>query len=972
MTSPAAGGVQRVRVDVLGPVRLLVDGEAVDVGGPRPRTLLAALALRAGTPVTSDELITAVWDGDAPATAAATVRAYVSRLRRSAGDAVHRDHGGYVLDADVDADRFAALLDVATSPSSTLAPEEREATLAEALALWRGPALGGAQVTTSLRPAAQALADDRVAAQRAWAASLVALGRHEPAIAQLSALATAHPDREGIAADLMLALHRVGRQQEALEVYQRVRSELLDRAGLEPGHLLVDLHRRMLAQDPSLLQVTSATPPAAPPTVGPPTAATGAATPADPPTAAVDVPARTTNLPLPLTSFVGRSAELVALHDLIEGHRLVTLTGPGGTGKTRLALEACRRRDDPDGPWLVELAAVEDPAFVASAIAEALQIGVQDGRSAADLVTAALSTRTTILLLDNCEHVVDGAAAVAEALLSHCPSLRIVATSREPLGVPGERLFGVATLPVTERSPELLVSHGDAMRLFLDRARNVAPDLDPDPATLELVRRICQDLDGLPLAIELAAAELRALSPRDLETQLADRFAVLTGGPRTARPHQRTLQTTVAWSVDLLDPAQRDLFAKLSVFVGGFTRDAVVEVCGTRSAALLGDLVDRSLVEVDTTREPRRFRMLETLRQYAASLLDDATTHRLRDRHARWCADLVTTAGAALRGPDGPAWERRLDAETGNIRAGLRATIDDGEWPTALAMGAALWWWWFRRARLDEGRAWLAEITAADQRRDATLAEARYGEAFLAFFAGDPAVEGHNDAAIAIAREAGDGAVLARVLTSKAYRWALFGHLAEVPAILAEGLAALPPDAPDWVVAECAFSAGQVARTLGEHDRARTRLEQSLTAAERAGHRWMMTVTRWVLAEVALDVDAPRDAAPLLATALQLARADGDRAAVLGGLRSLAGVAARTGQPTDGARLLGMVRGLAGRIGMDVDHMERADADRTLEVLSTALRPEALADAIAEGEGQPIGAAMRLAAEILGRATAAT
>jgi predicted ATPase/DNA-binding SARP family transcriptional activator len=938
--------VEQVEVRVLGPVRVLVDGLEAEVGGARPRALLAALALAGGRPLPTPDAVAAVWGDDAPPSAEATLRVYVSRLRRSVGAALRRDRVGLVLDAEVDADRFAAAVEGAIAVDDA---GERADRLREALTAWMGEPLADVERTEALRSHAERLGEARLEAERALASALAASGRLEAAVDLRRRLAEEQPDREPLAGELMLDLYRGGRQREALDVYRATRAALLERAGIEPGAALQQLHERILAQDPALL----ADDPAPGARVRGPDGRPGARAGRGASDPDVGPAPRGSNLPLPLTSFIGRAPELDAVAALLEAGRLVTLTGTGGTGKTRLALEVARRRSADDGPWLVELAAVEDGGLVADVAAQTLGIGVPDGRPTLEVLVAALSGRAPLVVLDNCEHVLDDAASLAEVLLSRCPGVRILATSREPLAVPGERVLAVPPLPVVERTPELIAVDGDAMRLFLERARQVLPDLEPAPETLEVVRRICRELDGLPLAIELAAAELRALSPGELAAQLADRFAVLTSGPRTALPRQRTLQTTVAWSVDLLDPDQRELFAELSVFVGGFDLAAVRAVCGGGAAALLPALVAKSLVEVDTRREPRRYRMLETLRQYGASR----------------CAELVLEAAEHLKTHAGPSWERRLDSETGNVRVGLRTAIDRGDWPTAVAMADGLWWYWFRRARLDEGRRWLAEIAAAaDHPHDGGLAGLHLGQAYLAFFAGDASVEEHDATAIAVAEEAGDRAAQARVLLYRAYRHAILGWLDLASRWRETGLALLPDDAPDWLRAEVAFCHAQVSRAEGDRETAEAELERARAIASEVGHRWLWTVSTWVLGEHALDLDRPRAAGRLLGEALELARADGDRGAMLGCLRALAGVAARSGRPTDGARLLGAVQAVGASLGMDVDQMEQADAARTRAVVAAALRPSALEAALTDGARLRLGRAVALGLEVVAAA----
>jgi predicted ATPase/DNA-binding SARP family transcriptional activator len=933
----------RVEVDLLGPLRVRVDGVETDVGGARPRSLVAALALCTGDPVTTEHVAAAVWGDDPPPSAEATLRVYVSRLRKSLGDALRRERGGIVLDAVVDAEAFRSDLEQRRDE-----PDH----LAAALGRWRGPALVGVAATPLLQRAASRLEALRQQALQRHAEALLAVGRAEDAVAALTPLLVADPAQEALVGLQMRALYRCGRQHEALAAYRALRAALQDASGLEPSPGLQALHEAVLAQDPSMLGGGHEAPPAPPAPAG--------ATPDGVPAPAPVRSGPTTNLPLPLTSFVGRADELTELAGLLEDHRLLTLTGPGGTGKTRLALELCRRRSDEDGPWLLELAAVEDPDLVPNVVAQTLGVTASDDRTPLEVLVGALRDRRTVVLLDNCEHVLDSTAVLVERVLTACPHIRVVATSREPLGVPGERIVPVAPLPVVRRSPQLIAVDGDAMRLFSERARQVV-DLPEDPATTEAVRRICRDLDGLPLAIELAAAELRVLSPAELADQLADRFALLTSGPRTALPRQRTLQEAVAWSVDLLDDRQREVFAQLSVFVGGFELDAVKAVCGPAAAPVLPSLVDKSLVEVDTTRQPRRHRLLETLRQYGDALLDDATRTELRARHAAWAAELAGQACALQRGPDGVAWERRLDREAGNLRTALRTSLDAGDRPTALRLAANLWWWWYRRARVDEGRRWLEEIVVEGLEPSRDLAQAQKGQAYLAFFAADPAIEAYDEASIRTAAEVGDEATAALAIAYRGYRHGIDGDLASARRNLDEGLARMPADAPGWMAVELDFIRGQVARVLGDHDAAGRHLTAAVEGARAAGHRWALGVATWVLGEHELDLDHPVQAARWFREALTVAREDEDRGTLIAVLQTIAGTAARLGRPTDGARILGAVGTLAGRVGIDTERLKPADSDRVGLALRRALRPEALQQAIAEGAALPLPRVIALA-----------
>ena len=421
------------------------------------------------------------------------------------------------------------------------------------------------------------------------------------------------------------------------------------------------------------------------------------------------------NLPGQVSSFIGRDAELAELRRLMGGSRLVTLTGAGGAGKTRLGLQAAAGLLDGagDGVWFADLAPLQDPGLVAVTVANVLGVRQEPGRPALDTLVAAVGGRRLLVLLDNCEHLVSACAKVADALMRSCPNLALLATSREPLGIDGEQLYRIPSMATPSDGDDArAIQASEAVRLFADRAAAQGVQLAWDEPAAELIGRICRRLDGIPLAIELAAARLRVLPAAELEARLDERFALLTGGSRAALPRQQTLRAMVDWSWELLNPDERMVLARLSVFAGGFGLAGAEAVAADQRvpapevAGHLGALVDKSLVQFDRTGTgPGRYRLLETVRQYAAGQLDarGPAPGTARVAHREYYLALAEAAAPQLMGPDQASWLDRLDAELGNLRAAIAFSLTEPDPEPGLRLAAPLRVYWRARGHAAEG-----------------------------------------------------------------------------------------------------------------------------------------------------------------------------------------------------------------------------------------------------------------------------
>ncbi|WP_084965930.1 BTAD domain-containing putative transcriptional regulator [Thermoactinospora rubra] len=787
-----------MRFGVLGPVTAwTADGRPVPVPEAKVRALLADLLAHAGAVVSADRLIDDLWGDDVPANPAGALQLKVSRLRQAleraepgARDAVRFRAPGYVLEGDTDAAAFRDLTDRARRTED---PRSRAVLLADALALWRGPAFADFADAPFVRPAAARLEEERLAALEEQAEVRLALGEHRVLAGELADLVARHPLRERLRAAHMRALYHAGRPAEALRGYGEFRERLAEELGLDPGPELRALHEAILRQD-----------------LRPP------------------VQRPRSNLPAPVAELVGREEEVRAVRESLGRGRLVTLTGPGGVGKTRLAVEVALQLTTadaslgtpdsvwpvtadaspersggfrpvtpdafpgtpaiPDGAWLADLAGLKVGAPLAAVVdVVAAALGVRDDAARGTLLDQLLNAvraMRVLLVLDNCEHVIEPVAELAALILRSAPGARILATSQEPLALPGELVHAVPPLDLP-----------DAVRLLLSRV----PGATFDPH----VEAVCRRLDGLPLALELAATRMRTLGARELAERLDDRFRLLSSGSRGTPPRHQTLRAMIDWSWDLLPGPERTVLRRLAVHADGCTLDAAREVGGADVVDVLPRLVDRSLV----TPGPRH-RLLESVRAYCLErLAEHGELEKMTRRHALAYTRLAERAAPELYGPAQRMWLERLDVESANLRLALESE------EAGARLARALGWYWVVRGRLSEARRWL-------ERHDGP--GTRVWRAGVAWLTGERVElpETHD----------------ARETWFLAYAHRPFGDLATTAALLDRALAQAGEDR--WVRAAALAVRATMGRARGDLEAARRDAEESMALFRRLGDRW--------------------------------------------------------------------------------------------------------------------------------------
>ncbi len=824
---------------MLGELEVVDDDVTLPIRGARQRALLLLLLIRARETVQAERLVDELW-GDAPSVSGPNaLQALVSKLRRNlgvGGGLLVTAEGGYrieVADEAIDARVFIAM---AARGRAALDQGEHDVAareLRDALSLWRGPALNGSDDAEPLRREALRLDELRWEALEDRLDADLRCGASGGLVAELEQAVGEAPLRERLHGFLMLGLYRAGRQAEALRAFHEARRVLGDELGLDPGPELQALEAAILSHDPVLdLPVGRKR----------------------------DSTTRRANLRSPLSTFIGREADRDALQQLVTEHRLTTVVGPGGAGKTRLAHEVGSLRRADEDVWMVELASVSDPVAVADAVATGMAVPDRPRSSTTgtagssdapvlDRIVEYVGDRPTLVLLDNCEHVIDAAARVAEDLLQACPTLRVLATSRESLGIGGETLW-----PIPPMSPQ------DASALFIDRA-GAAGGLDPDAGADLTILDLCRRLDGLPLAVELAAARTRAIPVPQLASRLDDRFRLLTGGARTAMPRHQTLRAVVEWSYDLLFTDEQEVFDRLSVFAGGCSLGAAEAVCsGERVdpgdvADIVARLVDKSLVIADHSGGDVRYHLLQTLALYGSErLVATGGAADARSRHAAHYGEICGRGPAAFRGADQAAWLAEARRENHNIRAALAWHCERGEAEEAVAMAGGLAWIFWLTGGGDEGVRLLETALACPG--TATVAARAFATMWTSAVmsnAGtglDHAIE-LGEQALDLWQQVGDEQGRAEACALVGGVYAMRGDWERAIELFDESHALLDGYPDHWSQAVAASSAGRAAAFRGDLEAAGPLQHRCVAEFEAAGATWAVASVNSDIAQLA-------------------------------------------------------------------------------------------------------------------------
>ena len=926
----ATMGIGSVHIRLLGAFAVSVEGAQVPDDAWRlrkARSLVKLLALDPRHRLHWEQIGEALW----PDRDAAAVRNNIHQVLRAARDAfgtlgvdghdVLRLRDGIVSFRDdvavsVDVEEFTAAAEHALNSASLEAYRA-------AAALYTGELLPEDRYDDTLDAPREALREQHSSLLLEMARLHLGRGEQEAAIDVLRTLLLHHELHEPARRELMQVLAESGRRQEALREFESLRDALRRTLEADPDPETRRLYRRLLAGS---LEDD-----------GPVTLETE------------DHP--TDNLPAAVSSFIGRDRELGEVERLLSRTRLLTLTGVGGAGKTRLAIEVARRQVDAfeHGVWLTDLAPASDPEQVPLAVAEVLGLDLPERGPFVPALVDQLADRRLLLLLDNCEHLVDACASLVQELLQRCPELHVLTTSRQTLDLDGEVAWRVPSLslpPVGADLAHLAVS--DAARLFVTRAASVRPGFTAAEDDAAAIAAICRELDGIPLAIELAAARLRVLSPQEIADRLDDRFAMLRTSRRGAPSRHRTLDAAIAWSYELLGPAAQRLLLRLAVFEGSFTVAAAETTCSGDELPrgevleLLDDLVGRSLVSTTAVSVgPARHELLQSIRSFARARWSDRERTEISRRHAGWCASLGDAAATELTGPDQVRWLNELHAEHADLRTALRWSSTNARFDLALRITAGVWWFWLQFGHAREGAAWLAEVLAAVDAAPATAADvdpdvlvrATYAAGRLAGAAGeDAAAQTWLERAAELAVREGSTGWAALSLARLGQQRQVGGASAAAAAALEDARRTADGHDDPWVHAGISDVAGHLAVAAGDLERAGAAFEVGEQRYLEAQDRWSACLARLGRAWVARRSGQLDHALSLHAENLRstrtLTRSAFDFVGIARDLRGVAAVASRVGHHALAAQLCGASETLRtlGEVALTSDERHEVDA----------------------------------------------
>ena len=882
---------------LLGPVEAVRDQAEIGLGAPKQRALLAVLLLSGNEVLSRERLIDRLWGAEPPKSAVQSLQVYIHGLRQALGAERIETHGtGYRLlvePEELDAARFERLAREASAALSDGHASDAAMSAGLALGIWRGSALadlGGEAVAATEAPR---LEERRLDVREVLNDAELALGRHDQLLPELERLVAEEPYRERFRAQQVLALYRAGRQKEALEAYRAARDVLVEELGVDPGAELQDLERAILRQDAAL---AAPEPPAAPRLA----------------------------LPAPPTPLVGRHLEVAAVTGLLRRDevRLVTLTGPGGTGKTRLALAAAAElgKELRDGAVFVDLAAVREPALLGPAIAHALD--VPEGASVESALEEHLRDRRLLLLLDNLEQLVPRTEVVGR-MLAAAPGLLVLATSRSPLRLSAEHEYPVPPLAVPE-----------SRELFVARARAVDPAFELTAANELEVQHICERLDGLPLAIELAAARTKLFAPAAMSGRLDTSLELLTGGPHDAPERHQTLRSTLEWSNELLSDDERQLFARLAVFVGRWTVDAVEAVCGA-DVGTLASLVDESLVR----RIGDNFAMLETIREFANERLETSgEAEALRRRHAEYVLGRAEAAWQATLSGDESAFDR-FDEVHDNLRAAVAWSADAGEIELEVKLLSAVWNFFAVRGHLSEGRRLFEE--AIERSVDAPTeikALARANGAVFPFRQGDTRRARELwEEALALFREVGNTDEIGKCVGSLGNVALSEGDLDRAAELYEEAAVLAGQSGNKLRLAVILSNLGTVAGMRNDNETSARYAAESAELQRKLGDQDGLAVTLHNLGRAELALEHLDEARAALVESLEIGRKLGYREVIAYCLSGMSELAFAEAEHERAAKLLGAAEELFRELGVAIEAGEAETQERIRNGLYDAL-----------------------------------